>query len=99
MNSISRISPATSRYPPGAQSLWPDRANDFEAVESALKSGNLKAAQQALAALGQAQGSLPQATRTSGASSAFQALQTALLAGNVPAALQALATLQFECGG
>lgn len=103
MNSVSRVSAIASQFRSDNQVFSQQRTNDFEALESALKSGNLKAAQHAFATLQQ---NSPQTANTgsafsqnSQAASAFQALERAINSGNLPAAQQAFITLQLECGG
>jgi hypothetical protein len=102
MNSISSISATASRFQARADIAWPQRANDIEALESALQSGNIWAARQAFAALVQKQQNTSHAPGASGASSqnspastAFQTLQGALNSGNLSAAQLAFATLQL----
>jgi hypothetical protein len=102
MNSVSRVSAIASQYRTDSQGLWQQRTNDFEVLQNALQSGNLWAAQQALATL-QQNSSQPAGTggafsQNSQASSAFEALENALSSGNLSAAQQAFATLQLECG-
>jgi hypothetical protein len=103
MNSISRVAAIASQYHIGTQASWQQQTNDFEALQNALRSGNLWAARQAFATL--QQNSSPTAgtssafSRNSPASGAFQALEGALNSGNLSAAQQAFATLQLECGG
>ena len=91
-----------SQYRPHAQSSWQQQTLDFEALQSALQSGNLRAAQQALVTLRQNSSQTVSSTnafsQNSQASVAFQALESALISGNVSAAQQAFATLQLECG-
>jgi hypothetical protein len=105
MNPISRVSAIAGQGQTHTQGLRPQRADDLEALQSALQSGNLRAAQQALATLQQNQqtssqtaGASNAATRNLQASSAFQALESALSSGNLSAAQQAFTTLQLECG-
>jgi hypothetical protein len=104
MNSISRISATGNRLQPGADIPWPQRANHFDALQTALQSGNIWAARQAFAALSPDQQDASQAASTtsasgqnSSASTALQALQGALTSGNLSAAKDALATLQLDC--
>jgi len=101
MNGISRVSAIASQYQTHTQSSWQQQTIDFGALQSALQSGNLRAAQAALVTL--RQNSSPTVSSTnafsqnSQASVAFQALEGALISGNMSAAQQAFATLQLEC--
>ncbi len=100
MTSISAVSPAASLLQGGTQGCWQQLANGFAALQRALQSGDLWAAQQAFEALQQSALQTPGAGSTSSpdirASSAFQALQNALSTGNLSAAQQAFAALQLE---
>ncbi|MGO9200527.1 MAG: hypothetical protein ACLQM8_08305 [Limisphaerales bacterium] len=100
MTSISAVSPAASLFRAGTQGYWQQLANGLAALQSALQSGDLWAAQQAFEALQQSALQTPGAGSTSSpdirASSAFQALQNALSTGNLSAAQQAFAALQLE---
>ncbi len=103
MNSVSRVSPVSARTEASPQPAVPQKSSDFEAIQSALKSGDLWVAQQVLVNLRQ-NPSVAFAPETGSGwtmetSVAFEALQTALSSGNVSAAQEALATLQFEWGG
>jgi sensor histidine kinase regulating citrate/malate metabolism len=72
------------------------RANDLQAVQGALQSGDIKGAQKALAAFKQAQNTTPHTISANNAASALEALQAALLLGNLSAAQQAFANLQVQ---
>jgi hypothetical protein len=103
MNSITRVSAIASQYRTDTQSSWQQRTNDFEALQSALRSGNLWAAQQAFMTLQQNSSQAASTSNAFGQNSqaaiAFQALESALDSGNLSAAQQAFATLQLECSG
>jgi hypothetical protein len=101
MNSVSRVSAISGGHEATAPPPVPQKATDFQTIQSALKSGDLWVAQQVLVNLRQNPAMTAPATDsgwTMESSAAFQALQTALNSGNVSAAQQALATLQFEWG-
>jgi hypothetical protein len=109
MSSINSISSSTSLYPADTQISRKQRTQDFKALQTALQSGNLSAAQEAFASFQQSQpnnssgitanGAASTSGQNSQASNAFQSLQSALTAGNLSGAQQAFATLQRNLEG
>jgi hypothetical protein len=105
MSSISSVSSATSPYQTTNQTGPSQLIQDFNAVGSALQSGDLSSAQSALATLQQ---NLPTTSQTSAtqpfgnngqANTDYQSLTTALQTGNLSGAQKAYASLQKDLQG
>lgn len=107
MSSISSVSSTTNpyAYQTTSQNSFSQIAQDFQAVGSALQSGDLSAAQSALTTFQQAlQGSSSQSSNTnsqpfgknSSANTDFQNLTSALQSGNLSGAQKAFASLQTD---
>ncbi len=100
---VSNVSSTVNPYSNAVQNPWSQRIQDFQALQSALQSGNLSGAQQALAAFQQDQPKSSQAVSNSSASSQtspvakdLQALQSALQSGNLSGAQQAFASFKQD---
>ena len=103
---VSSVSSTLNTYQPDVQSPWKQRAQDFNALQSALQSGDLSGAQQAFAAFQKDMPASAQAAQTAQTNSAstpnsqgakdFQALQSALGSGDLSGAQQAFASLQKD---
>jgi hypothetical protein len=102
MSTISSVSSATGLYQPANQGSFSQSVQDFQAIGSALQSGDLTSAQSALAAFQQ---DLPASSQTSSnqpfganskANSDYQSLVSALQSGNLSNAQQSFASLQTD---
>lgn len=102
---VSFANPATAAYPTGPQGGLQQPALDFKALGSALRSGDLSAAQQAFANLQKdAQSPVPLATTSTSKPTSqnsplagdLQALQSALQSGDLSGAQSAFATLRQD---
>jgi hypothetical protein len=101
---VSGINSATTAYQTSVQDSFKQSAQDFKALQTALKSGDVTSAQQAFASLQKdMQSSFPAAGATStpsGQSSPmsadFQTLQSALQSGDLSGAQSAFATLKQD---
>lgn len=102
MSSISGISSNTNQYPPSSQNGFGQVVQDFQAIGTALQSGSLSSAQNALATFqqavqpnSQASSSQPFGSNTQ-ANSDYQNLVGALQSGNLSTAQQAFSSLQTD---
>ncbi|MGO8763999.1 MAG: hypothetical protein ACLQSR_02555 [Limisphaerales bacterium] len=102
MSSISSISSTTNLYQPANQNVGGQFVQDFQAIGSALQSGNLSTAQSALAAFqqdlqgnSQTTSSQPFGTNTK-ANSDYQNLVTSLQSGDLTNAKQDFTSLQTD---
>ena len=102
MSSISGISSTTNPYLSTNQNDLSQSIKDFQAIGSALQSGNLTNAQSALSAFqqdlqgsSQSSSSQPFGTNTK-ANSDFQTLVSSLQSGNLSNAQQAFSSLQTD---
>jgi hypothetical protein len=102
MSAISSLSSTTNSYPITNQNRFEQLGEDFQAIGSALGSGNLAGAQSALATFQQ---NLPATTQASSiqpfgsntqANSDYQNLASSLQSGNISNAQQAFAKLQTD---
>jgi len=102
MSSISSVSSTTNLYQPTNQNGFGQFVQDFQAIGSALQSGDLSTAQSALATFQQdLQGnsqtsSIQPFGKNSQANSDYQNLVSALQSGNLSNAQQAFASLQTD---
>jgi hypothetical protein len=102
MSSISSVSSTTNLYQPANQNGFGQFVQDFQAIGSALQSGDLSTAQSALATFqqdlqGNSQTSSSQPFgKNSQANSDYQNLVSALQSGNLSNAQQAFASLQTD---
>jgi hypothetical protein len=108
---VTNVSSTPTPYSKTVQSPWQQQAKDFQALQSALQSGNLSDAQTAFASLQPDMGNSSQDTSTQPSNaasssalssgqtdpltSAFQALGSAL-SGNLSAAQSAFATIEQD---
>lgn len=102
---LTTISSAVPAYQPQVQSAFQQRAQDFKALQTALDSGDLSAAQQAFTALQQDRPNAAQNTQSSTNSAPtqpnqlgkdLQSLQSALQSGDIDSAQSAFATLKQD---
>ena len=102
MSSISSVSSTTNLYQPTNQNGYGQFIQDFQAIGSALQSGDLSSAQSALATFQQNLQGNSQTTssqpfgQNSQANSDYQNLVSALQSGNLSNAQQAFASLQTD---
>lgn len=102
MSSISSVSSTTNPYQPTAQNSMSQVLQDFNAVGSALQSGNVSTAQSALAAFQQDLQSNSQTSanqpfgKNTQANTNYQSLTTALQSGDLSAAQKAFASIQTD---
>jgi hypothetical protein len=98
--SVSAISSSSDPYSPAVKSSTAQRRQEFQALASALKSGDLGAAQSAFASLQSTQPSASQSQAgqssrpNSDQSANIQALASALQSGDIAGAQTAFAALQ-----
>lgn len=101
MSSISSASAGTNPYLATNQNAFVQFVNDFNAIGNALQSGDVSAAQSALATF---QKNLPGGSQqpfgsNSAANTDFNNLSSALQSGNLSGAKQAFANLQTDLEG
>lgn len=102
MSSISSVSSATNPYLPPNQNGYGQFGQDFNAIGSALQSGDLSTAQSALATFqqdlqGNSQTPASQPFgKNSQANTAYQSLVSALQSGNLSDAQKAFGSLQTD---
>jgi hypothetical protein len=105
MSSISSVSSATDPFQATNQSAFVQFVNDFNAVGSALQSGNLSTAQSALAAFQNDLPGTPQSPsdkpfgNNSQANTDYQSLAGAVQSGDLSGAQKAFASLQNDLEG
>jgi hypothetical protein len=105
MSSISGTSSATNSYQATNLNAFTQFVNDFNAIGSALQSGNLSDAQSALATFqqdlpGNSQSSTSQPFgNNTQANADYQSLVSALKSGNLPDAQKAYTSLQNDLQG
>jgi hypothetical protein len=102
MSSISSVSPATNTYPTANLNGFDQAIKDLKSIGTALQSGDLSSAQNALTAFQQAQPAATQAPgsqpfgQNSQANADYKTLTTALSSGDISAAQKAFATLKTD---
>jgi len=106
MSSISSVNSTANPTPPANQANFAQVVKNFQAIGSALQSGNLSSAQSALAAFQKALPANSQANaqtatdqpfgKNTQANTAYQNLTSALQSGNLSTAQQAFASLQND---
>jgi hypothetical protein len=102
MNSISSVSATTTPYQPSSQADFSTSIQDFNAIGSALQSGDLSNAQTAVATFQQSLQANSQTStdqpfgKNSKANNDFQSLTRAIQSGDVAAAQKAFSNLQTD---